>query len=151
MVDWCIAELQHKAKIFNETGAVSVFTGDVVKSDTIVPPSIQDELKAAVKPLEDVPAQLEDWHPYSDDQVLDLIHPSLFPLVYGTTRILQDNLTNLEDCIKRCGDGTVLPVPPARHRPATDPFDVIPVSDPYSMKFQWLPCEVDISGEDSVK
>ena len=154
MVDWCVAELQYKAKIFSRTGVIGVFTGDVVKSDTAIPLSTQEQLKVAVKSLEDVPAQLKDWHPDSDDKILHLVHPSLFPLVYGTTRILPDSLTNLDDCIKKCGDGIVLPVPPRKvpkHPPTMVPLGAIPVSDPYSKKFQWLPCEVDVSGEDGTK
>ena len=155
MADWCITELQYKAKVFEETGVVSVFTGDVVKSDTAIPATIQEELKAAVKPLEDVPEKLKDWHPDSDDKVLDLVHPSLFPLVYGSTRILPDSLTNLDDCIKRCGEGTVLPIPPGGVPPSGSAAESddgeIQVQDPYSKKFQWLPCDVDILKEDDVK
>jgi hypothetical protein len=54
---------------------------DVVKSDSAIPPDLQAALKAAVDTLEDVPHGLKDWHPGSDDLVLDLGHPSLFPLV----------------------------------------------------------------------
>jgi len=155
MADWCIAELQYKAKVFEETGVVSVFTGDVVKSDTAIPATIQEELKAAVKPLEDVPEKMKDWHPDSDSKVLDLVHPSLFPLVYGTTRFLPDSLTNLDDCIERCGEGTVLPLPfggvPASGLAADSDDGAIPVSDPYSKKFQWLPCDVDVLDNDGVK
>ncbi|KAG8944919.1 hypothetical protein FRC04_001360 [Tulasnella sp. 424] len=39
----------------------------------------------AVKVLEDVPETQKDWHPRSDGQVLDLVHPSLYPIVYGRT------------------------------------------------------------------
>lgn len=155
MVDYCIAELRYKAKGYESTGLVSVYYGDVVKSDTAIPTWLQDELKAAVSPLEDVPPRQRDWHPDSYDKVLDLVHPSLFPLVYGRSRILPDGLTSLEDCISRCGEGIVLPVPPLKdatldsvsgghyHRPTKNPF---------SRSFQWLPCEVDISGgDDSVR
>jgi len=30
----------------------------------------------------------DDWRYGSDGQVLDLIHPSLFPLIYGHSRVL---------------------------------------------------------------
>ena len=36
-------------------------------------------------PLENVPDSEKDWHPGSDGLVLDLVHPSLFPVVYGRT------------------------------------------------------------------
>ncbi|TMW58052.1 hypothetical protein Poli38472_013526 [Pythium oligandrum] len=48
------------------------------------------ELKTAfvnqVAVLEDVPEREKDWHPGSDNQVLDLVHPSLFCCVYGETK-----------------------------------------------------------------
>jgi len=38
-----------------------------------------------VSKLEDVPEADKDWHPNSNDLVLDLVHPSLYPLVYRRT------------------------------------------------------------------
>lgn len=32
-----------------------------------------------------MPADEQDWHPGSGGQVLDLVHPSLYPIVYGST------------------------------------------------------------------
>ena len=150
MVDWCFAELQFKAKIFQENGGlVSVFNGDVVKSDSAIPPDLQAALKAAVDPLEDVPDRLKDWHPGSDDLVLDLVHPSLFPLVYGHSKILKEGITTLDDCIERCGEGETLPV---RSDDSTSGkvwvgHNFVNINI-YSNKFQWLPCEVDISSND---
>ncbi|RDB26315.1 hypothetical protein Hypma_006638 [Hypsizygus marmoreus] len=73
MVDWCIDEVRYKAKLFEETGAVSVYNGDVVKSDTVIPSSLKEALRKAVAPLEQVPARQQDWHPGSDEKVLDLV------------------------------------------------------------------------------
>ncbi|RDB28238.1 hypothetical protein Hypma_001499 [Hypsizygus marmoreus] len=149
MADWCIAELQWKAGIFRPQGAVSVYNGDVVKSDATVPESLKEALKAAVKTLEDIPAAYQDWHPESDNQVLDLVHPSLFPLVYGRTRILHDSHTCLEGCIRRCGEGTTVPVPPEYQTKLGDRNVAFTQEriKPYSRKFQWLPCDIDVSGD----
>jgi hypothetical protein len=150
MVDWCIAELQFKAKAFQENGGlVSVYNGDVVKSDTAVPPELQESLRAAVAPLEDIPDRLKDWHPGSDDIVLDLVHPSLFPLVYGRSKVLKEGVTTLDDCIERCGEGEAIPagtggVAPQRLKISWRTVDL----RLFSVKFQWLPCEVDISAND---
>jgi Protein of unknown function (DUF4246) len=140
MVAWCIDELRYKAKIFEETGAVSVYNGDVVKSDTAVSDSLKAALREAVTALEDIPAREKDWHPGSDEKVLDLVHPSLFPLVYGRSRVLPDSLVGLDDCIRRCGEGEPVPVPSNK--------DTNQREEPgsYSKQFQWLPCEVDVSG-----
>ncbi|TFK66718.1 hypothetical protein BDN72DRAFT_859695 [Pluteus cervinus] len=114
MIDWAIEEARYKFKLplFVEHGAICVYDGDVVKSDTVIPQSVKEALQRAVAPLEDVPENNRDWHPGSNEQVLDLVHPSLFPLIYGKSRILPDSLTSLEDFAKRCGEGVTLPVPP---------------------------------------
>ncbi|KAG5641800.1 hypothetical protein DXG03_004166 [Asterophora parasitica] len=117
MFDWCIAELRYKIPVFEKTGAISVYNGDVVKSDTTVPPALQEALKAAVVSLENVPDRHKDWHPGSDGKVLDLVHPSLFPLVYGKSRILETSRVGLEDCITRCGEGETIPVPDSSNGP----------------------------------
>lgn len=46
-----------------------------------------EALKTAIKPLEDVPEDAKDWHPRSNGLVLDLVHPSLYPLVYGRSMV----------------------------------------------------------------
>ncbi|TFK71823.1 hypothetical protein BDN72DRAFT_837201 [Pluteus cervinus] len=154
MIDWAIEEARYKSKLplFVEHGAICVYDGDVVKSDTVIPQSVKEALQRAVAPLEDVPENKRDWHPGSNEQVLDLVHPSLFPLVYGKSRILPDSLTGLEDFAKRCGEGAMLPVPPENEAGLANKRDPWAYGHGqkkglYSQKFQWLPCDVDISGE----
>lgn len=128
----------------------------VVKSDSIISAELKEELKKAVAPLENVPASAKDWHPGSKEQVLDLVHPSLFPLIYGRTRILPTGNIALEDCIQTSGKGEIVPVPseddcilgerstwPWRHGPAETAY--------WSNRFQWLPSNVTFSVNDEVK
>jgi hypothetical protein len=155
MVTWCIDELQLKAKIFQETGIITAYDGDVVKSDTVIPSSLRHALKASIAPLEDIPEIYRDWHPGSDNIVLDLVHPSMFPVVYGRTRILKDSVVDLDNCIERCGDGETLGVPSREEaqQPTSDMWGGATVpndtQDPYSRKYQWLPCDVSF-GDDGV-
>ncbi|KAG6918567.1 hypothetical protein DXG01_013368 [Tephrocybe rancida] len=157
MLDWCIAELQYKTKGFRKTGAVSVYNGDVVKSDTIISSELKAALRVAVAPLEQVPEHAKDWHPKSNGMVLDLVHPSLFPLIYGRTRILPNDVVGLDDCVKRSGEGVVVPVPPEDEnglKRSSSPvlwFWMPNPSTPFSRHFQWLPCDVDISDPTQVK
>ncbi|KAJ3524093.1 hypothetical protein NMY22_g11158 [Coprinellus aureogranulatus] len=150
MFDSCIAELRHKAQhIYNNVNTpIVVYNGDVVKSDTAVSESVKLALQEAVKVLEDVPAHQKDWHPGSDGMVLDLVHPSLFPLVYGKSRVLNigEKVLGLDDCIERCGKGEVLALE-KKGLPRRSKDSNRMLVNPYSTKFQWLPCEVDISGE----
>lgn len=62
MAEWCMEELKYKAARFSEIpgGAIKVYNGDVVKSDTAVPNSLKAQLQAAVRPLEEIPAWKKD-------------------------------------------------------------------------------------------
>jgi len=81
---------------------VAVLGADVavVKSDATISEHLKEELKATVRPLENVSDQLKDWHPGSDEKVLDLVHLSLFPLLCGCTRVLPTGSVGLKDCRK---------------------------------------------------
>jgi len=150
MVDYCFAELQYKASIFESTGLISVYDADVVKSDRAIPESLRSSLLSAVKVLENVPDIQKDWHPGSDEKVLDLVHPSLFPLVYGKSRIIEEGKVTLENCIDNCGEGKILPIPPEGETDSSGPDSrrhYMPYNTlSYSRKFQWLPCNVAITG-----
>ncbi|GMF75537.1 unnamed protein product [Aspergillus oryzae] len=156
MMDYILKELQWKTKDFQKTGFLSVYDAGVVKSDTAIPEDLKQALKNSVAPFEQVPEDQKDYHPESDMKVVDLVHPSLFPVVYGRTRILPDRVINLDDCLGSVGQGDLLPVPPEGEaqiegyegsaygwrrweREALMPF---------SRKFQWLPCDVKFTGQD---
>ncbi|KAM0753171.1 hypothetical protein T439DRAFT_323804 [Meredithblackwellia eburnea MCA 4105] len=117
MVDWLLDELQ----IHKDTSGIKVSCFDgIYESSTAIPTSLRDRLLDCVAKLEDVPPEQQDWHPGSNNQVLDLVHPSLFPIVYGKTR---------------SQDGKTLPAPantigfPRHHAP----------------KFCWLPTDFIVS------
>ncbi|KAI8667366.1 hypothetical protein LRP88_00882 [Fusarium phalaenopsidis] len=151
MADACILELREKAKFYQETGLIPVmdYSSAAIKSDKLIPEELREALKAAVAPLENVPDKHKDWHPGSDEKVLDLVHPSLWPFIYGRSHILSDKRINVENCLEYCGMGDVLPAPPERpmsesrtsYRYYNHPTAVS------STRFQWLPCDIDLTGE----
>lgn len=137
----CIKELRDKAGIFKETGLVNVLDADltIVKSDVAVSEDVRWALCEGVRPLEDVPDRLKDWHPRSEGLVLDLVHPSLFPVVYGLTRYLPDEKVPLDRCLEHIGRGTTM-APFEGSRGGT--------SGPYEWgSFQWLPTDVKLTDE----
>ncbi|KAE8373327.1 hypothetical protein BDV26DRAFT_272364 [Aspergillus bertholletiae] len=152
MMDYILKELQWRAKDFQKTGLLSVYDTGVVKSDTAVPEDLKQALKDAVAPFERDPEQ-KDYHPGSDMKVVDLVHPSLFPVVYGRTRILSDKTIGLDDCLGSVGQGELLPVPPegeaqikgyGQHAYGWHRWEAEALR-PFSRKFQWLPCDVKIA------
>jgi hypothetical protein len=82
----CIAELKCKAKFFEQAGLIYTLNAkenNIIKSDTIVTPDVHADLRAGFDKLRAAQAAAPDWHPGSNDMVQDLVHPSLYPLVYG--------------------------------------------------------------------
>lgn len=110
----------------------------VYKSDDIIPSTLRARLLAAVQPFEQVPENLKDWHPHSNNTVLDLVHPSLFPLVYNESKVVDEPLT-LDTCLRAMGSGHTIPPPPGSD------FGIR--EDITSERFQWLPTEFAIDAD----
>ena len=112
-------------------------------SDTAVSQETKTALQSGVVPLEDISDSQKDWHPGSNGKVLDLVHPSLFPLMYGTSKFLAEGKVPLGNCADYTGRGETVP-----------PVDIMTTWWPeeYSYKYQWLPCDVfvDAAGEASI-
>ena len=102
-------------------------------------------MKSSSLPLEEVPAELQDWHPGSDEKALDLVHPSLFPLVYGRSRTLPEGIVNLKNWQNYSGKTEVIQ-PPSDQEWETDLDD----RGLWSKCFQWLPCNVVFNGKEKV-
>ncbi|KAH7305419.1 hypothetical protein B0I35DRAFT_443765 [Stachybotrys elegans] len=156
MADCCIAELRTKADIYEQTGMIPVFdySACAIKSDKLIPTDLQESLKSAVRALEDIPEEQKDWHPGSGDKVLDLVHPSLWPLVYGRSRILPNKRIGLADCLESCGMGEEIPVPRLREQLGKEEGSYYRNQRIYNMfsnTFQWLPCDVSIGKDGRAK
>ncbi|MGW4685020.1 DUF4246 domain-containing protein [Streptomyces sp. NPDC004244] len=123
-VRYVIAELAHYAALRDARTGVEVSAVDGVwQSDTLVDAELRSRLCEAVRVLEQVPEEERDWHPGSDGQVLDLVHPSLFCLVREASGAPEHTWHNPTDRY-------------SRHE--------------FSEKFQWLPTDVDVSDDGEV-
>ncbi|AYA20547.1 DUF4246 domain-containing protein [Streptomyces alfalfae] len=120
-VRYVLAELTHYAALRDGRTGIEVSAVDGVwQSDTLVDDDLRARLRAAVRVLEEVPAAELDWHPGSDGQVLDLVHPSLF-------------------CLVREVSGG----PERAWRNPTNRY----AKYEFSERFQWLPTDVDVSDD----
>jgi hypothetical protein len=136
--EWVLAEVRDKANAFKASRRVLALDSNArcVKSDVLVTADLREELVAGVASLLSVPDHQKDWHPGSNRQVLNLVHPSLYPLIYGRTSILrQGGRVGLTDMLASCGQGEV--AVKTEHD-----FDGQPA---WSTRFQWLPCEVEFA------
>ncbi|RGP77846.1 hypothetical protein FLONG3_4022 [Fusarium longipes] len=146
MADACIKELRMKADLYEKTGLIPVmdYSSAAIKSDKLISQDLRKALKDAVTPMENVPENQKDWHPGSDGKVLDIVHPSLWPLYYGHSRILPDKYINIENALAHCGTGVVVPENPRSS--AKSLYNFMP-EEPFSKRFQWLPCDIDLTGD----
>ncbi|MFC0842610.1 DUF4246 domain-containing protein [Streptomyces noboritoensis] len=123
-VRYVLAELVHYAALRDGRTGIEVSAVDGVwHSDTLVDEDLRSRLRDAVQVLEQVPDTEKDWHPGSDNQVLDLVHPSLFCLVREASRAPEQAWEN-----------------PTNHYSRYE----------FSEKFQWLPTDVDVSDDGDV-
>uniref|UniRef100_A0A914DFU3 Uncharacterized protein n=1 Tax=Acrobeloides nanus TaxID=290746 RepID=A0A914DFU3_9BILA len=89
--DYAIAECRYQAE--SSSGGILMSPVDgVFQADGIVPQDVLGDLLESVTALENRP--FKDWHPGSNEQVLDLVHPSLYPYVYGVSRQLPKQANN---------------------------------------------------------
>ena len=130
-------ELNYKAMSFHKYSCVEALDG-IFKSDTIIPESTRVALIKGETPLEDVAEEEEDWHMSSHKKILDLVHPSIYPLVYGQARILPGGVCDLDDCLRRCGEGLQLKTPSLPLKK-----DDREIKLGWSILYQWLPSEFE--------
>ncbi|THA82248.1 DUF4246 domain-containing protein [Streptomyces sp. A0592] len=117
-VRFVLAELEHYAALRDGRTGIEVSAVDGVwQSDALVDDELRSRLREAVRVLEQVPEAQQDWHPGSDGQVLDLVHPSMF-------------------CLVREASG-------APERAWENPTTRYSKYE-FSEKFQWLPTDVDV-------
>ncbi|KAH6590646.1 hypothetical protein BASA50_009237 [Batrachochytrium salamandrivorans] len=99
-----------------------------------VPASVYKSLIHGVAILEDVPDYKKDWHPGTNNMVLDLVHPSLFCLVYGLTCIPSPSLR------KQAFSG--ISWESLQHNQSVAGIPMSDCSSKFpSRRFQWLPSE----------
>ncbi|MFC9392579.1 DUF4246 domain-containing protein [Streptomyces sp. NPDC057027] len=123
-IRYVLAELAHYAALRDERTGIEVSAVDGVwHSDTLVDDKLRSRLRDAVRVLEEVPEAELDWHPGSDGQVLDLVHPSLFCLVNGVSGAPERAWRN-----------------PTNHYSRYE----------FSERFQWLPTDVDVTDDGDV-
>ncbi|OQE21849.1 hypothetical protein PENSTE_c011G01232 [Penicillium steckii] len=140
--DWCLQELQDKARQFDRDGSLVVFNtmSGICKSDTAISSERRSQLSRSIDILY---SQVIQQGPFSP--VVNVVDPSLFPLVYGRTKILVEGQACGMDedfwssCIK---EHPIIPSPTPILVDERSPWY------PYiwSSKFQWLPCEVEFTG-----
>src|SRR5690606_37404345 len=84
LFDYAMAELSYYEDV--SKGPIEVSTVDGVwQADELIPDTVKRAFLAQVSLLEEAQRRNPDWHPGSNQQVLNLVHPSLYCMVNGRT------------------------------------------------------------------
>jgi hypothetical protein len=100
------------------------------KADGLIDAKSLEKLEEIVKKLEDVPADKKDYHPGSDNLVVDLVHPSLYCFVEDRS-ILRNKETIDKELLPQDPE-----VPKKKIRVGWEDYD------PPSSVYRWMPAEV---------
>jgi hypothetical protein len=85
-------------------------TFSIAKSDSVVSAELHSALQNSFPRLQADQASDPDWHPNTNDIVQDLVHPSMYPLVYGRSPFHPQEVVGVEDAIdKWAGKGEIIP------------------------------------------
>ncbi|TGO60573.1 hypothetical protein BCON_0034g00090 [Botryotinia convoluta] len=159
--EWCLAELRDKARLFSTTNRVLALDAGacVSKSDTTVPKTLTRDLYTTIAELR---RQFDknDWQICRrDQQVVNLVDPSLYPLVYGKTKVLlEGGKVYLNGFSKSYGQGITTEIPRVHPKgsnvtgaaSALKRLGVPFYNDEdlyrWSTNYQWLPCEIEFDG-----
>ncbi|KDQ59194.1 hypothetical protein JAAARDRAFT_33923 [Jaapia argillacea MUCL 33604] len=117
------------------TGIQATGINKVYQSFELIPSNLKAALIRGASVLESVPDAEKDWHPGTNNQVLDLVHPSLFCFRIGKSLVKKD-------------DG-MLYVPTEEEYMEQRP-DIYGAYFSVSTEHQWLPTDFDVSSTGAV-
>ncbi|KAH9923764.1 uncharacterized protein BXZ73DRAFT_103809 [Epithele typhae] len=144
-LDYTFDQLLYEAsQVDKRTGTFATAIQGVYESRTLIPAALGDALVNAVKTLESVPEAEKDWHPGSNRQVLDLVHPSLYCLRIG------------DSC--SFADGRIEAMPQTitmdayrSARPDLRQYTYDHLQYAVSPRYQWLPTDFTVSQHGAVR
>lgn len=137
-LQYIVDELLHNSQFSNNQVCQSSIDG-VWMSDYNINETLRQRLAALVAPIE---ANCTDFHPNSNEQVLDLVHPHMYPYVNALTREVFDETLPWAQFI---GGGQIVPSRKLEQlNPVTGRSGFMTSDMMYSEKHQWLPSEVQV-------
>ncbi|KAI0643491.1 hypothetical protein C8Q79DRAFT_915558 [Trametes meyenii] len=126
------------------TGIFATTIPGVYESRSLIPADLKSALVSGVAVLESVPDDQKDWHPGSNNQVLDLVHPSLYCL-----RIGHSYVRSRGGSLGTSGELHVL----TRDEYISGRPDLQQYGNSFAISeaYQWLPTDFEVSASGDVK
>ncbi|KAI0367129.1 hypothetical protein BV20DRAFT_1055109 [Pilatotrama ljubarskyi] len=143
-LDYIFDELEYEAS--QRDPATGIFVTSIPKvyeSRSLIPADLKSAHVSGAAILESAPDEEKDWHPGSDGQVLDLVHPSLYCLRIGESlvRLRADTDTASTNALRVIDEKEYMSLRP-------DLNDFLYCS---SVEYQWLPTDFEVSELAEVK
>ncbi|KAL8658295.1 MAG: hypothetical protein Q9226_001111 [Calogaya cf. arnoldii] len=137
MVDWCVQEVQDRARPFYETQLIPALDHGVYKSDTIVGSALNRALRNSLGRLERV-----NGHRKVHGQQNFVVDPYLYPFRFGVTKYRSSEMSTFEDCIRISGKGISRSLLSSNVDGRLDETQSYKIDNAWSLNFQWLPCNI---------
>ncbi|RDX51697.1 hypothetical protein OH76DRAFT_1346444 [Lentinus brumalis] len=139
-LDYIFEELRYIASRRDEaTGIYASSVPMVYESRSLVPDVLKTDLLEGASIIESVPEEEKDWHPGSNGQVLDLVHPSLYCLRIGSSYAYVRDDTDTPGRVLR----VLTEEEYKKGRPDFLTYEYETFA--YSSRYQWLPTDFEIS------
>ncbi|TBU59755.1 hypothetical protein BD310DRAFT_924125 [Dichomitus squalens] len=141
-LNYVVDELRYEAGQYDEaTGILATAIHQVYESRSLIPADLKKKLLQGIATLEDVPDQEKDWHPGSDNQVLDLVHPSLYCLRIGRSHVYRRDVGHTDP---------IVPLTPEDYFDRRPDLEQIP-NFFVSHDYQWIPTDFEVSESGNVR
>ena len=161
MIKYMFDKLKHEISETKEIGSIASPFHAIFQSDNLIDISLKKKFQKQLELLESLP---KDYHPFSNDLVVDLIHPSLYCFVGDRTPVVSKEKMEQRDIpmhlwMKESNSIEIpkINIPPPKeffqeyvHELHSD-YVSLTKSNFISDKFQWLPSDISISKEGKVK
>ncbi|KAJ2864229.1 hypothetical protein GGH94_003055 [Coemansia aciculifera] len=158
---YILDELVYYASLHPPSSNVRLSAADGVWfSDALIDADATNELRDYAAILENVPDRQKDWYPNDRSSVLNLIDPSLFPLIYSRSKLCRQTSTSPQAALK-IEEAGEFPGSLDEWRKALNvtedgesdyylPTGVWPFVSYSSAKLSWLPSEFRVDGNGAV-
>ncbi|OSD06643.1 hypothetical protein PYCCODRAFT_1383781 [Trametes coccinea BRFM310] len=139
-LDYIFDQLKYEASQRDEeTGIFASAIPKVYESRSLIPADLKASLLSGVTVLESVPDEEKDWHPDTYQQVLDLVHPSMYCLRIGESLVRSKDESGTEMISVLTEQEYMIQRPDL----AREAF--------MSRYYQWLPTDFEVSNTGGVQ
>ncbi|KAJ2578527.1 hypothetical protein GGH95_003403, partial [Coemansia sp. RSA 1836] len=153
---YVLDELAYYSSLHPPSSNVKLSSADGVwLSDSLIDTATTNELKEYAAILESTPTNQKDWHPDGESRMLNLIDPSLFPLIYSRSKLCRQPCASPQAALNPGAPGEFPGSRGKWHEVLSgSDYYIPPLSYRYMQgvfaEFSWLPSEFRVTDDGAV-